>query len=198
MGGKNNLFTEGNNMEVATTTVEHPGVLNFRYSGEDKPEPKFVKPSLVYLTGMFIVKATIQGTDTSSEVWRYYPLKISPERKGNFYRIEVSPKVLEDGYVCVDDQVFYVPIGDLVRRRINVSRIVTTRSKSTTTAATKSREQIAPASRRDSIESPPGVIFEPEISEAINLASKDQIDALQYLEDCEEGGWEIPNPSQSR
>ncbi len=199
MGGKNKLFTEGSKkMEVVTTTASHPGVLNFRISDDLKPEPKMIKSSLDYVTGMFIMKVERQATDeVASTLWHYYPLKVSSERKGNFYGIEVSPAILGDGYVCIDNQVIYVPVGDLVRRHINVTRAVATRSESTTTNTAVSNA-IAPSTRRDSVQSSPSITVEPEIRQAIDMACQDQIDSLHYLENCEEGTWEIPNPSQPR
>jgi hypothetical protein len=173
-------------MEVVTTAVNYPGKSYF--IGDQ--EPKYIRDELEYVVGMFIMKVERLATETApaSIFWHYYPLKVSAEQKGNFYRIEVSPVVVGDGYVCINDQIFHVPVGDLVRRRINVTRIAASRrSPSNTNSNTSTNTSAtAPAPRGNSYQPSPSDVVEPEVREAIDLAFQEQIEALQYFENIEE------------
>jgi hypothetical protein len=150
-------------------------------SGLDRPlcEPKYLKTEMVYLANYYIVSVVENDVETFS----YYPVKISKERKGNFYKFEVAPPVFKEGIVCVDKTFIDVPLNDLVRRNINVTRVRATR-------ITKPEVTTIPADKRKTIstnESGIGNLFRDEDSKNIDMAFQDQIDALQYIEDAEEG-----------
>lgn len=180
-------------MEVVTTAVNHPGVCNLALSA--LPEPKYVKSELEFLENMFIIRyqsEVITGADEtgnpstrSNEIlWRYYPVKVSTERKGNFYKLTVSPPFISEGFVYLDNKLIHVTVGDLIRGQINVTRVVETRNINPTR-----RDQPEATARRvkeDPNKLGSGQLFESEISQAADMAFQNQIETLLYLEDSEE------------
>lgn len=146
--------------------------------------PKFTSDELIYKSNHFATKQNVGD----SEKWCYYPVKISKEKKGNFYKFEVSPPILQEGFVFLEDNKIHVPLNDLVRGNINVTRI---------TGKESSNSIIKPASREASAEqSRVSNVLENEERKNADLAFKDQIDALLYTENSEEGGfWEVQDNS---
>lgn len=178
-------------MEVVTTAVDHPGLAYFPQ--EEMPEPKYIKSEIVQAANMFIIAVEKPSTSREGSVdkfWHYYPVKISAERKGNFHEMEILPTVVREGYVWINNQLIYVPVGDLLRRHINVTRVATTTGAEAQTGDSSNvSTAVAPSPRRSDNQPGLGFDIEPEIREAIDLASQDQIDSLQYLENCEKGTW---------
>lgn len=149
------------------------------------PTAKYVKTEREYVANYFLVKET---DSNNVDTWHYYPVKISKEKKGNFYKLEVAPPVLKEGVVCIDKSFIHVPLNDLIRRHINVTRVepaaIINNTKATSEPAViKLKPNLA------SEQSGTGELVSNEDRKNIDLAFKDQIDALHYLEDSEEGGW---------
>lgn len=151
------------------------------------PEAKFTKLEREYLSNYYIIREMVENIET----WYYYPVKISKERKGNFHKLEVCPPVLREGIVCIDKNFIHVPLSDLIRRNINVTRIESTTVNTETNTTVKSK----PKSASTSDKSGAGIITTDEDSKNIDLAFQNQINTLQHLEDAKEGFWEISDNS---
>lgn len=145
------------------------------------PEAKYVKTEKEYAANYFLIKET---DSNNVDTWHYYPVKISKEKKGNFYKLEVAPPVLREGVVCIDKCFIHVPLNDLIRRHINVTRVepatITSNTKSTSTPAVIKVPTDQPGS---------GELVSDEDRKNIDLAFQDQINALHYIENSEAGTW---------
>lgn len=145
------------------------------------PEAKYVKTEREYVSNYFLVKET---DSNNVDTWHYYPVKISKEKKGNFYKLEVAPPVLREGVVCIDKSFIHVPLNDLIRRHINVTRV------EPATISNSIKATVSEPKPRLSADKPgSGELVSDEDRKNIDLAFQDQISALHYLEDSEAGTW---------
>ena len=146
------------------------------------PTPKYVKEDLEYLQNYYIIHR-----DNS---WKYYPIKMNENRHGNFYDILVGPPIIMEGYVCIDRKFIEVPIHDLMRGHVNVTRTVR-ELEEPSTKNTSSRKSKGTTNQSGSSE-----LVGTEVSKAIDMVVEDQINSLLDLTISQEGGdWEIQDNS---
>lgn len=145
--------------------------------------PKFSSSSLVAKAGYLAVE--------EGSVYNYYPLNIG-NVQGNFAEIDKLPPVLMPGYVTVNGQVYQVTLKDLQRRRINVgSAPITVVEPTSSRNSSKPRTQrVLAQTSTNPNQSGTDAVSEFQINEDVDLAWKNQIESILYIEDPE-AEWEF-------
>jgi hypothetical protein len=126
---------------------------------------------------------------TPTNTFDYYRIKLSKEPRcsnGKFVDILKMPPIISEGYVYYKRNVYFVPVRDFLRRYVNVSN----RPINVIEFNARNRAAIVPSVEESSSSTEQsGLSSDTEHidHEAINMDWQDQINALQYLEDPEEG-----------
>lgn len=112
----------------------------------------------------------------------YYTIKLG-DRLGPYVELAKVPPLIVEGFVTVGKQLYQVTIKDFIRRRVNV----TNPYRAAATAATQQPAAVDVAEDvQPSNQSAIGQLTESVLDQAADLAWKDQINALCYLDDPEE------------
>lgn len=108
----------------------------------------------------------------ASQLWDYYKVKIEG-LVGKFIRIETSPNILADGFLCYDGKCYPSTKRDIIRRKVYADPAITEEQRppvSTSNGATSNSDQPGP--------DPDDWLEE---CQAANLSWEEQIRALQML-----------------
>ena len=146
--------------------------------------PKLTRSTLDLINNTYVVQ--------NGMMYDYYPISIKDgEATGNYLQIDISPGVKAPGFVTYKKSMYEVPIRDLVRRRIDVRRVITkdnTREKAPRPAADK----LPHIAREDGVQLNPeqlaaSDLIGDEVSKAADMAWEDQVNALLTTLHTEEG-----------
>lgn len=138
------------------------------------------RTELTYIANTFIRK--------TEEGYEYFRLKLATP-VGNFAEIEKRPPVVDDGYICYKGTVIEVKANELIKGKVNVTRV---------TNAGVSRTITASSTITDTLEGRDGAIIkqgfdskdEIQVGKDIDLAWAQQVGELLYNEDPQ-AEWEI-------
>lgn len=167
--------------------------------------PKASKPRLVPYPGYYAV--------ANGPLFDYYPISLG-KASGGFVEMVKAPTVFQEGYATIGKDLYLVTLKDLTRRRINVRsnpvRVGNETVESDNTDSTSVTSDSSTSTRTDTQLLEPGHLLgnKPGISEEIelqvsqdaDLAWKEQINTLLFIEDPE-AEWElvevVAQPKQS-
>lgn len=125
--------------------------------------------------------------------YEYFPLKLGP-RRGDFVSIEKMPSKISEGYVMYQRKLYRLTLKDFFRNHLNVGKPnfipehIAVRSNTVASAISTATDegQLAGNNLQPSTVNSTGA----SINEELDLAWKEQIGTLLYLDDPEEG-WEF-------
>lgn len=123
--------------------------------------PKLSNPNLTYVKDTYVVQNGL--------LFDYYPIKTKPLILDKVFSIEVSPPLLQDGYVCIDKEIYKVSANDLMKRKVYANK-----QYSTTKTTTITEQQFVSNKPESKSNEVPGI----EIDKDADLAWENQIDSL--------------------
>jgi hypothetical protein len=131
-------------------------------------------------------------------VYDYYPTKFGT-RRGDWIDLLKIPPVMSEGYVTFEKQLYRVDLRDYFRRRVNVGRAAFTPATTTNSGGASITAAGAPAAAAgtgvvvtgfNTEQSATDSTFGVQINEIADMAWKDQIRSLLYIDDPE-AEWEF-------
>lgn len=144
--------------------------------------PKLTRGSLDLVNNTYVVQNGL--------LFEYYSISTEPFAVGDkFIKFEISPATMAPGVAIVGKKMYDVPLRDLVRRRIDVSRLRRTESNSDESTDSNPAKQTRRKGiiKLNSNESGSGTISGDEISKVADLAWENQVDSLLEIIHSKEG-----------